>query len=94
MKLPNAYLALVEREKLLGYLLNQFHPDNGGKASFFIELGFSCDRWMLLARAFVELAEENEIVASMESMHGIKYIVDGRMSCRRVVNLRESAPSG
>jgi uncharacterized protein DUF6883 len=79
MKLPNAHVALVEREKLLDYLLNGSHPDNGGKAEFFIGLGFSPDRWSALAHALVQLAEDSEIVASMESVHGIKYIVDGRL---------------
>ena len=82
MKLPNAHLALVEREKVLDYLLNQTHPDNGGKAAFFIGLGFSPDRWPELARSLVRLAEETEIVESIESVHGMKYIVDGRLKFR------------
>jgi len=35
MKLPNANNANVEREKIVDYLLNPAHPDNGGKAEFF-----------------------------------------------------------
>jgi len=35
MNLPNAGEAVVEREKIVGYLLNPAHPDNGGKAEFF-----------------------------------------------------------
>jgi uncharacterized protein DUF6883 len=45
MKLPNAELALVEREKITEYLLNAEHPDNGGKASFLIALGFQRATW-------------------------------------------------
>ena len=40
MKLPNAHLALVAKEKIEDYLLNGAHPDNGGKAQFFDSLGF------------------------------------------------------
>lgn len=40
MMLPNAHLAVVERLKMTGYLLNPAHPDNGGKAPFFRALGF------------------------------------------------------
>ena len=52
MKLPNARLALVAREKISDYLLNAAHPDNGGKAEFFDSLGFRRDEWEVLARAF------------------------------------------
>lgn len=87
MELPNAHLARVERERLLDYLLNESHPDNGGKAAFFLGLGFSPNNWLALARALVQLAEESELVTSMESVHGIKYIVDGRLT----LALRKSA---
>ena len=40
MYLPNANLAIVDREKIADYLLNPAHPDNGGKAKFFLGLGF------------------------------------------------------
>ena len=40
MRLPNASLALVAREKVTDYLLNPAHPDSGGKAEFFHSLGF------------------------------------------------------
>ena len=41
MKRLNAHLAVVERHKVVGYLLNSAHPDNGGKARFFESFGFS-----------------------------------------------------
>ena len=41
MRLPNADLAVVDREKITQYLLNPKHPDNGGKAVFFVALKFS-----------------------------------------------------
>ena len=80
MKLPNSHLALVEREKIAEYLLNTEHLDNGGKALFFISLGFTRAEWFTLANALMKVAHETEIAISMESSHGIKYIVDGRMS--------------
>ncbi|HWH91799.1 MAG TPA: hypothetical protein VNV64_08385 [Candidatus Binatia bacterium] len=40
MKLPNADAAVVAQEKIRDYLLNAAHPDNGGKAAFFVALGF------------------------------------------------------
>ena|SRR5712692_2109961 len=80
MKLPNATIALVEREKIIEYLLNSAHPDNGGKAQFFLALGFTRDDSMPLANALRALAEKATVAKIVESSHGIKYIVDGTLS--------------
>lgn len=36
-------IARVERHKVVDYLLNPAHPDDGGKAQFFESRGFSVD---------------------------------------------------
>jgi Domain of unknown function (DUF6883) len=77
MKLPNAHLALAEQSKIIEYLLNPAHPDNGGKALFFQSLGFRPEEWQVLADAFRKLAQTGEVSKSMESPHGCKYILDG-----------------
>ena len=77
MNLPNAHLAIIEYEKITQYLMNSAHPDNGGKAAFFVSLGFSEDSWQTLESALVAIAFESPLTKSMESPHGIKYIVDG-----------------
>jgi hypothetical protein len=41
MKLPHADLVIIEQAKIVDYLLNPAHPDNGGKAAFFLAMGFS-----------------------------------------------------
>jgi hypothetical protein len=74
MRLPNANLAKVEREKITEYLLNIEHPDNGGKAEFFFALGFLRDHWEPLAGSFRRLAREHTVTRSIESVHGMKYI--------------------
>ncbi len=79
MKLPKAHLAVVERVKLCDYLLNPAHPDNGGKAAFFAELGFHVGNWPALAAAFRELAESSLVAKSLASAHGAKYVLDGRI---------------
>lgn len=79
MKLPNASAAAVAQEKISDYLLNAAHPDNGGKSAFLISLGFDRDDWDALAMAFKELAQNTEVSASLDSTHGRKYIVNGRL---------------
>ena len=79
MKLPNAHLAVVDEDKITGYLLNAAHPDNGGKAPFFLALGFRLDDWRSLAAALRKLAGTTPVAKQLESSHGLKYILDGKM---------------
>jgi hypothetical protein len=80
VKLRNAHLAVVDRAKVLDYLLNEVHPDNGGKARFFASLGFSREDPERLMAALRDIAEHGEVVRSGESVHGEKYVVDGWLS--------------
>jgi len=79
MKLPSAHRAVMDRDKITGYLLNPAHPDNGGKASFFLALGFRPDDWQTLAAALRKLAAETPVAKEMESAHGLKYILVGKI---------------
>jgi hypothetical protein len=79
MKLPNPGSIIIEREKVADYLLSPAHPDNGGKAVFFLSQGFNQDDWQNLALALRRLAETTEITKSVETSHGCKYIVEGRI---------------
>ena len=79
MRLPNAVRAVVERAKITYYLLNPEHPDNGGKAAFFVALEFSNVDWEAFANALRRLALTADVTDSMETRHGTKYIVDGAL---------------
>jgi hypothetical protein len=79
MRLPNANLAVVDRAKITEYLLNPEHPDNGGKAASFVALEFSRSDWETLANALRKLALTADVIESMETVHGKKYIVDGEL---------------
>lgn len=77
VKLPNADLVVVERHKVLDYLLNVSHPDGAGKARFFFALGFSLENWQDLAESLRRHAQENSAVGVMESPYGKRYVVEG-----------------
>jgi hypothetical protein len=79
MRLPNAEQAAVEREKIVDYLLNAAHPDNGGKAAFFTALGFKPDDWMAMAVAFRNLATVANVSEKLATAHGTKYIASGML---------------
>jgi len=70
-------MALVEREKITEYLLNPAHPDNGGKAPFFIALGFKREDWEQFAAAMRQLVLHTRVSKHVETAHGKKYIIDG-----------------
>jgi hypothetical protein len=79
MKLPNAELAVVERGKIVDYLLAPSHPDNGGKAEFFFRFGFRADDWTVLAAALRALAREADVSAATTTAHGRKFVTVGRI---------------
>jgi hypothetical protein len=65
---------------VLDYLLNEAHPDNGGKARFFGFLGYSREDPEPLMQALRDIAKQGEVVSSSESVHGQKHVVDGQLS--------------
>jgi hypothetical protein len=79
MKLPDANQAAVDRGKIADYLLDPGHPDNGGKADFFTQLGFHRERWEVLAAALKALAVSDEVTDASETPHGRKYVITGRI---------------
>jgi hypothetical protein len=88
MILPNAYLAVVAPEKIVDYLLNPAHPDNGGKAAFFLSMGFTANGWAILAESFTQLALHTPVTSCVKSVHGEKYVIDGTIQTPRGVRPR------
>ena len=79
MKVPNRYQTVVESGKIVEYLLNPAHPDNGGKAEFFEKLGFRRTEWEVFAEALRVLVQTLDVGHHTESLHGQKYIIAGHI---------------
>jgi filamentous hemagglutinin len=77
MNLPNAHAAVVEPRKVSDYLLNEAHPDNGGKARFFEALGFGRHNVETLLDALRKLAVSASVTQVVRTVHGEKYVLDG-----------------
>lgn len=77
MKLPNARLALVQQEKITGYLLNTEHLYGASKARFFVGFGFRQEVWEELAAALKEHGQRHEVASVRETEFGVRYAVDG-----------------
>jgi hypothetical protein len=80
VKLPNLQHAVVSERKLVGYLLDPTHPDGAGKARFFTALEFDAYRWSILADALKQVAANNEVAESLQTVHGQKYLVEGLLA--------------
>jgi filamentous hemagglutinin len=78
--LPRDKNAVIDVEKVTRYLLNPKHPDNGGKAVFFELLGFRRAAPEGLVRGLRAVGVSGSAAVRVESVHGIKYIVDGELA--------------
>lgn len=80
MKLPNATALIVEREKILDYLLNPVHRYGAAKAKFFTALGFQPDAWEILAEALRAHGRKNEVIRTYQTGFGPRFIVEGELN--------------
>lgn len=79
MKLPNAHFAVVERDKIVGYLLNREHRYGASKARFFAEFGFRVEEWTVLADALSDQGRRHEVARMRETGFGPRYEVEGEL---------------
>lgn len=80
MRLPNPDQLLVEREKIVDYLLNPAHRYGASKARFFIEFGFRVDAWEQLAVALREHGQTHDVARVTETGFGPRYAVEGELN--------------
>ena len=80
MKLPNANELIVERDKILEYLLNPLHRYGAAKERFFRAFGFRADAWQILAEALREHGGTHETIRAHETGFGPRYIVEGELN--------------
>ena len=81
MNLPNARRAIVERAKIVDYLLAPEHPEGAGKAEFFTHFGFVAAEWEALADALLMHARTHPVSSKSESNYGTKYRIEGPIRC-------------
>ena len=80
MKLPNLEQAIVEREKIVNYLLSATHVDGRPKAIFFGRFGFSAGSWVEFADALKGHAAEHDVEKMVATEFGVRYIIEGEMT--------------
>ena len=80
MKLPNAANAVVECEKIVGYLLDSEHLIGASKANFFSKFGFSADQREVLADALRVHGQTHEVKRTRETGFGPRYEIEGTLT--------------
>ena len=79
MNLPNVEHAVVEQEKVTGYLLNPDHRFGASKARFFLGFGFQLDKWQELVDALREHGRAYAVAKTKDTPFGPRYEVDGEL---------------
>ena len=79
-RLPNAERALIDAEKLRGYILSSAHPVGRFKAAFFQKLGYSAENWETFEQRLREQILTQDITRIEESRYGQKFIVEGPLA--------------
>jgi hypothetical protein len=88
-QLPNVGNAVLDDAKITKYLLNDVHPQNQGKAKFFMMYGFMLANWQELRKALLEHPHNNAVFSQTTFQYGEMYEVGcsiaspGRNPCVR-----------
>lgn len=81
MKLPNGDNAVVQDQKLYGYLLNEQHEHNPGHAVLFRRLlGITPDNAGILREALLRAAADEPIAHHCATPFGVRYQIDFSMT--------------
>ncbi len=81
MKLPDRASAIVDENKITGYLLSATHPQGRYKAAFFRSFGFAPERWAELRDALRRHAAGQPVSGVHDTPFGTRYTVDGPLVC-------------
>ncbi|MDX2078415.1 MAG: hypothetical protein SFZ02_18425 [bacterium] len=76
MKLPYHENAMVHSSKVTEYLLNLDHKDGKSKATFFLMMGFSLDKWEILRDILLAHAQY-DVTDTLQTTRGIHYVIEG-----------------
>jgi hypothetical protein len=79
MKLPNRTKAVIPVNKVTDYLMSKTHPVGRFKADFFLKIGFSKEHEKELEQLLLKIAQEQDVVRSISTTHGTKYIIHGTL---------------
>jgi len=80
MKLPNAENAVIDRAKIVQYLLDVDHPQGGSKARLLHSLGYSAADWTRLESDLRAAHLSEDVLATRQTLWGMRYEVLGPLT--------------
>lgn len=80
MKVPAPEQLLIEREKIVNYLLNPAHRYGASKARFFSAFGFRPEAWEVFQAALRDHGQRCEVTRVTETGFGPRYEVEGELT--------------
>jgi hypothetical protein len=72
---PNARGATVAANKIRGFLLDENHAENKGRARFFTRFGFNLVQWEVLRDALIGHVNNNQVGDTETTKHSTVYTV-------------------
>jgi hypothetical protein len=79
VKLPGAASAIVDKAKIVDYLLNSDHLIGRAKSRFLESYGFRTTEWVVLKAAILAHAETHECADISQTAYGRSFSIDGPM---------------
>ena len=73
----NSSRIVVEKRKVVEYLLNLAHPDGAGKARLLIRYGFHPENWEDFVTSVITHAQNAKIISESDTPFGKKIILKG-----------------
>lgn len=77
MELLNREKAYIPLSKLKDYLLSETHSVGKSKAKLLRSAGFNEANVVLLKEGLLAIAYSGQVIETISSPHGVKYIIDG-----------------
>ncbi len=79
MKLTNRENAHIPPGKITAYLLSETHSVGKSKAKLLRSMGFHEGNAVLLEKGLLTIAHSGDLIDSILSPHGVKYVIDGTL---------------
>lgn len=73
MQIPNFDEAIIEKSKIIDYLLNIHHKRGGSKAKMLLNYGYSPENWQQLESDIRKFHLNAEVSIIKETSYGIRY---------------------
>lgn len=79
VELPNKARVVISDSKVSNYLLSETHAIGKSKARFFRSFGFNEANIEQFKQALSDLAQNESVTDTLESLYGVKYVIDGQL---------------